>query len=162
MCSTLCHHLVLFCLQVKHPRRDGVLVFATETAEEFPQWIKAFKSGATIEVQPVSTVEEMRITDLEMQKRWTNPDTKDPFNEAEVSEGGLLLRSCLYYPDLLLPHRVGTALSLAGRPTPTTSPPRRSTPQTHSNAGDGSLSASSQRRKAKITRRCRPITAPLS
>ena len=69
--------------KVKHPRRDGLLVFATETEEEFKQWVKAFQSGATIEVQPVSNVEEMRITDLEMQRRWTNVD-KDPFNEFEV------------------------------------------------------------------------------
>lgn len=68
-------------LQVKHPRRDGVLVFSTETPEEYPQWVKAFQSGASIQVQAVSTVEEMRISDLELQRRWTT-DNKD--NDTEV------------------------------------------------------------------------------
>lgn len=57
-------------------------MFATETNEDFGQWMKAFRSGATIEVQPVSNVEEMRITDLELQKRWTSTDP--PRNDAEV------------------------------------------------------------------------------
>ena len=63
-------------------------MFATETEELFKQWVKAFRSGATIEVQPVSNVEDMRITDLEMQRRWTNVD-KDPYNEFEVREGAV-------------------------------------------------------------------------
>ncbi len=67
-------------LQVKHPRRDGVLVFSTETPEEYPQWVKAFQSGASIQVQAVNTVEEMRISDLELQRRWTT-DSKDADTE---------------------------------------------------------------------------------
>ncbi len=71
-------------LQVKHPRRDGILVFAAETREEYPQWAKAFQSGASIQVQAVSNVEEMRISDLEMKRRWTVDSREPPSNDTEV------------------------------------------------------------------------------
>lgn len=58
--------------RVKHPRREGVLMFAAENGEEYGRWTKAFLSAASIEVQPASTVEEIRITDLEMNRRWTS------------------------------------------------------------------------------------------
>lgn len=51
-----------------------MLVFAADSEEDSHRWIRAFQSGASIQVQPVSTVEEIRITDLEMQKRWTTMD----------------------------------------------------------------------------------------
>lgn len=59
---------------MKHPRREGTLVFAADNEEDFHRWIKVFQSGASIQVQSVNTVEEIRITDLEMQKRWTTMD----------------------------------------------------------------------------------------
>lgn len=54
-----------------------MLTFAAENEEECHRWITAFQSGASIEVQPVNTVEEIRITDLDMQKRWTTGDRSD-------------------------------------------------------------------------------------
>ena len=50
------------------------MVFAAENQEDLRHWIKGFQSGASIQVQPVNTVEEIRITDLVMQKRWTAMD----------------------------------------------------------------------------------------
>lgn len=61
-------------MQIRHPRREGILVFATECEADLRRWMKAFQSGTSIQVQPVNTVEEIRITDLEMQKRWTTLD----------------------------------------------------------------------------------------
>ena len=61
--------------QVKHPRREGVLIFAADSREDCSRWIRAFQSGSSIEVQSVSTVEQIRITDLDMQKRWVSLDT---------------------------------------------------------------------------------------
>ena len=49
-----------------------MLTFATDSDEECDRWMKAFRSGSSIEVQPVNTVEEIRITDLDMQRRWTS------------------------------------------------------------------------------------------
>jgi hypothetical protein len=57
--------------KVKHPRREGVLQFAAENEEEYRKWMAAFNSAAAIEVQSVNTVEEIRITDTDMQNRWT-------------------------------------------------------------------------------------------
>ena len=54
-----------------------MLTFAADSSEESYRWIKAFQSGASIQVQPVNTVEEIRITDLEMQKRWTTTLDKE-------------------------------------------------------------------------------------
>ena len=51
-----------------------MLTFAADSEEDCRRWIKAFQSGASIQVQPVKTVEEIRITDLEMKKRWTSLD----------------------------------------------------------------------------------------
>ena len=62
---------------MKHPRREGVLAFAAENKEDCQQWIKAFQDGASIQVQPVNTVDEMRITDLDMQKHWTSEKGED-------------------------------------------------------------------------------------
>lgn len=61
-------------MQVRHPRREGVLTFAVDKEEDVSHWIKAFQSCSSIQVQPVNTVEEIRITDLDMQKRWTTID----------------------------------------------------------------------------------------
>ena len=61
--------------QVKHPRRDGVLTFATDSRENLHLWIKAFQAGSSIEVQSVHTVEQIRITDLDMQKKWVSLET---------------------------------------------------------------------------------------
>ena len=49
-------------------------MFAADSEQDLHHWIGGFRSGATIQVQPVKTVEEIRITDLEMQKRWTAMD----------------------------------------------------------------------------------------
>ena len=49
-------------------------MFAADCEADLHRWMKAFHSGTSIQVQPVSTVEEIRITDLEMQKRWTTLD----------------------------------------------------------------------------------------
>lgn len=49
-------------------------MFACDNEEELRQWIQGFQSGSSIQVQPVNTVEEIRITDLEMQKKWTAMD----------------------------------------------------------------------------------------
>jgi hypothetical protein len=57
---------------VKHPRRDGVVTFATDSRENLDRWIKAFQAGSSIEVQSVRTVEQIRITDLEMQKKFVS------------------------------------------------------------------------------------------
>lgn len=51
-----------------------MLIFAADSEDDSHRWIGAFQSGASIQVQPVNTVEEIRITDLEMQKRWTTMD----------------------------------------------------------------------------------------
>ena len=58
--------------KVKHPRRDGVLQFAAESEEDYKRWLKAFHSAASIEVQPVRSIEDIRVTDLEMKRRWTS------------------------------------------------------------------------------------------
>lgn len=72
--------------RVKHPRRAGVLHFAAENEEDFHHWIKAFQSAAQIEVLPVKTMEEIRISDLEMQRRWTSLE-QDPSATPSLSNG---------------------------------------------------------------------------
>ena len=57
--------------KLKHTRREGVLQFAAESMEDYKQWMKALHSASSIEVQPVRSVEDIRITDLEMKRRWT-------------------------------------------------------------------------------------------
>lgn len=68
-----------------------MLIFAADEEEEIHRWIKAFQSGASIQVQPVNTVEEIRITDLEMQKRWTTLD-KSESTQALVSSEVLMFK----------------------------------------------------------------------
>ena len=63
--------------QVRHPRR-GNLVFAAEGEPEYYQWVRAFRSATSIEVQAVSTVEEIRLTDIDLQRRWSSME-KDMF-----------------------------------------------------------------------------------
>ena len=58
--------------KVKHPRREAVLQFAAESEDDYRQWINAFHSAASIEVQPVRSIEDIRVTDLEMKRRWTS------------------------------------------------------------------------------------------
>lgn len=72
-------------VQIRHPRREGVLVFASDCETDLRRWMKAFQSGTSIQVQPVSTVEEIRITDLEMQKRWTTLDKSNSTQPTEVN-----------------------------------------------------------------------------
>jgi hypothetical protein len=71
-------------VQIRHPRREGILTFASDCEADLRRWMKAFQSGTSIQVQPVSTVEEIRITDLEMQKRWTTLDKNVSPQLAEV------------------------------------------------------------------------------
>ena len=63
-----------------------MLVFAGDSEEDSHKWIRAFQSGASIQVQPVNTVEEIRITDLEMQKRWTTMDKPNTVTTPVPSE----------------------------------------------------------------------------
>lgn len=60
------------------------MVFASDCEADLRRWMKAFQSGTSIQVQPVNTVEEIRITDLEMQKRWTTLDKSDSTHPTEV------------------------------------------------------------------------------
>ena len=70
--------------QVRHPRR-GNLVFAAEREPEYYQWVRAFRSATSIEVQAVSTVDEIRLTDIDLQRRWSSME-KDMFpGEDELS-----------------------------------------------------------------------------
>ena len=56
--------------KLKHPRREGMLVFAAESEEDYRLWMRAFQSAMAIQVQPVQSLEDIRITDVEMQQRW--------------------------------------------------------------------------------------------
>jgi len=57
--------------------------------------MKAFQDGASIQVQPVSTVEEIRITDLDMQKRWTT--TTENEEEENFPHGANVINEvCMY------------------------------------------------------------------
>lgn len=62
-----------------------MLTFAADSDDDCDRWIKAFQSGSSIQVQPVGTVDEIRITDLDMQKRWTSVD-KSETNHNTTSE----------------------------------------------------------------------------
>ena len=66
------------------------MVFATDTEEDLHRWIKSFHCGTSIQVQPVSTVEEIRITDLDMQKRWTSLDKSIP-PEVNYTHTGIII-----------------------------------------------------------------------
>ena len=70
---------------MKHPRREGLLTFAADSKEECDNWIQTFQLGASIQVQPVNTVEEIRIADLDMQKHWSTVGPSDT-NHAMASE----------------------------------------------------------------------------
>ena len=61
---------------MKHPRRAGILTFATGMEGDCHQWIKVLQYSASNEIQqPVGTVEE---TDLNMKKhRTTTCSTKE-------------------------------------------------------------------------------------
>lgn len=63
-----------------------MLIFAADSEDDSQRWIRAFQSGASIQVQPVNTVEEIRITDLEMQKRWTTMDKANTIPTPPSSE----------------------------------------------------------------------------
>ncbi len=71
--------------QVKHPRREGALLFAAETEEEFRRWMRAFRSAASIEVQAVANMEEIRITDLELKQKWK--DYSGPQQNGGINHG---------------------------------------------------------------------------
>ncbi len=84
---------------MKHPRREGALVFAADSEEDLQQWMRGFQSGASIQVQPVNTVEEIRITDLDMQKRWTAMDK----SSAPLSTEVFILLTCVHIYIIRIP-----------------------------------------------------------
>ena len=67
--------------QIKHPRREGTLLFAAENGDEYQRWKRAFQSAASIQVQSVNTMEEIRITDLELQQRWHSLEKDFPAHQ---------------------------------------------------------------------------------
>ena len=58
--------------RLKHPRRGGVLHFAAENETGFKQWMSALQASTSIEVRSVLNVDEIRINDSDMQRRWTS------------------------------------------------------------------------------------------
>ena len=74
--------------KLKHTRREGVLQFAAESAEDYKQWMKALHSASSIEVQPVRSVEDIRITDLEMKRRWTTMQKERSAPNISLPAGG--------------------------------------------------------------------------
>lgn len=70
-----------YAFRLKHPRRTGVLQFAAQGESDYKDWLCALQAATSIEVKPADTVDEIRITDLEQNKRWTSLEkgiTKSP------------------------------------------------------------------------------------
>ena len=63
-----------YAFRLKHPRRTGVLQFAAQGESDYKDWLCALQAATSIELKPVGTVEEIRITDIEQNKRWTSLD----------------------------------------------------------------------------------------
>lgn len=63
-----------YAFRLKHPRRTGVLQFAAQSESDYKDWLCALQAATSIELKPAGTVDEIRITDLEQNKRWTSLD----------------------------------------------------------------------------------------
>ena len=57
---------------MKHPRREGALLFAAENETECLQWMEAFDAAVTIQVSKVDDVEQIRINDSALIAKWNS------------------------------------------------------------------------------------------
>uniref|UniRef100_A0A1X7VQ01 PH domain-containing protein n=1 Tax=Amphimedon queenslandica TaxID=400682 RepID=A0A1X7VQ01_AMPQE len=58
--------------QLKHPRREGVLVFAADNENDYRNWMDAFQNAASIQVKKVTNVDEIRMNDSDLKRKWSS------------------------------------------------------------------------------------------
>jgi hypothetical protein len=56
--------------QLKHPRREGAIVFAAESELDYKRWMDSFQNASSIQVQQVHTMDEIRIQDSDLKRQW--------------------------------------------------------------------------------------------